>query len=77
MAQRKPVPTPNAAPDEISLDHVTTTFVPKTDLGRRRLARRAEVVRSGIPLLTLNELDREIAERRGGVEPRESNESSR
>ncbi len=65
MAQRKPIPTDDH--NEIPLDEVTANFVPKTELGRLLLALRAEGVRSGIPLLTLDELDREIAERRGGI----------
>ena len=51
MAQRKPIPTANDHPEEIPLDEVTANFVPKTELGRRLLALRADDVRSGIPML--------------------------
>ena len=71
MAQRKPVPTANDDHEEIPLDKVTATFVPKTELGRRLLALRKEIVRSGIPMLSNDDLDREIAERRGGVQLRD------
>lgn len=66
MAQRNPIPPANDH-DEIPLDEVTANFVPKTELGRRLLALRAEGVRSGVPPLSADELDREVAERRGGV----------
>ena len=67
MAQRKPIPTANDPHEEIPLDEVTANFVPKTEFGRRMLALRAEIVRSGIPMLSDDDLDREIAERRGGT----------
>jgi hypothetical protein len=67
IAQRKPTPPRVEANDEIPLDEVTATFVPKTELGRRLRALRAEIVHSGIPMLRDEDLDREIAERRGGT----------
>ena len=39
---------------------------PRTQLGRRLAALRAEIVASGTPLLGDGELEEEIAERRGG-----------
>ena len=39
---------------------------PRTQLGRRLVALRAEVVASGAPLLDDDELEKEIAECRGG-----------
>ena len=69
MADRIPVePTDKT---DVPLDEVTATYVPRTELGRRLLGLRAEIVRSGIPLLSREDLEREIAERRGGVELRE------
>ena len=68
MNQSNPIPSddpPNET--ETPLDHVTATYVPRTELGRKLLALRAEAVRSGIPLLDWDELEREIAERRGGT----------
>lgn len=38
-----------------------------TDLGKRLLEARRRIEQSGIPLLNREELDRERAERRGGV----------
>lgn len=38
-----------------------------TDLGKRLLEARRQIEQSGIPLLNREELDRERAERRGGV----------
>lgn len=42
-------------------------FVPTTDFGRRLLALRRQAIAEGQPLLTREELEREIAERRGGI----------
>ena len=41
-----------------------------TPMGRALLEARREIEQSGLPLLTREELDRERAERRGGVESR-------
>lgn len=49
----------------------TTTDTPRTDLGRRLFALRTEIVRSGTPLLGWDDLERELAERRGGTGLRE------
>jgi hypothetical protein len=44
-----------------------TQYVPKTPLGRRLMELHAEVVASGQPLLeSWDDLEREVAERRGG-----------
>lgn len=40
-------------------------------LGKKLRELRAQIVASGIPLLNDEELDREIAERRGGIRPDE------
>ncbi|MCY7278806.1 MAG: hypothetical protein LH702_34995 [Phormidesmis sp. CAN_BIN44] len=40
---------------------------PTSPLGKKLREIRAQIVASGIPLLNDEELDREIAERRGGV----------
>lgn len=42
-------------------------FVPTTDLGRTLLGLRRQAIAEGQPLLTRSELEREVAERRGGV----------
>jgi len=42
-------------------------FQPKTALGRRLWELRKKIVASGEPLLDWEDLEREIAERRGGV----------
>jgi hypothetical protein len=42
-------------------------FQPKTPLGRRLWELRKQIVASGEPLLDSEDLEREIAERRGGV----------
>lgn len=42
-------------------------FQPKTPLGRRLWELRKRIVASGEPLLDWDDLEREIAERRGGV----------
>ena len=47
-----------------------TDFVPTTEFGRRLLELRRRAIAAGQPLLTREELEREIAERRGGVDGR-------
>jgi hypothetical protein len=42
---------------------------PKTPLGRRLWEIRARIVASGEPLLGWKEIEREVADRRGGHEP--------
>lgn len=42
-------------------------YVPRTDFGRELMAIRARIVASGQPLLSWDELEREVAERRGGT----------
>ena len=77
MTQRTPTRTPEASNEgESPLDEVTATYVPRTELGRCLLELRAKAVRAGMPLLTREELEREIAERRGGVEWLEYQERS-
>ncbi len=43
------------------------SYQPKTPLGRKLLEVRAAMIAAGEPMLTLEEVEREIAERRGGV----------
>ena len=52
---------------EPSLILVDKGFQPKTPLGRRLRELRKRIVASGEPLLDWDDLEREIAERRGGV----------
>jgi hypothetical protein len=42
------------------------SFTPKTPLGKKLLAIRRNIIADGLPLLTQEEIGREIAERRGG-----------
>ena len=41
-------------------------YAPRTELGRKLMELRARIVASGQPLLSWEELEREVAERRGG-----------
>jgi hypothetical protein len=41
-------------------------FTPRTPLGKRLLAIRNHIIADGLPLLTQEEIEGEIAERRGG-----------
>jgi hypothetical protein len=41
-------------------------FRPRTPLGKKLLAIRNNIIADGLPLLTREEIEREIAERRGG-----------
>jgi len=47
---------------------VQTQPLPRSPLGQRLRVLRARIVASGLPLLNDDELDQEIAERRGGIE---------
>ena len=42
-------------------------FTPRTELGKRLAALRAEILASGTPLLSPADLDKELAEARGGI----------
>lgn len=54
------------------MSSVDEPYVPKTELGRRLMELREEIVASGQPLLdSWEDLEREIAERRGGHYDRE------
>jgi hypothetical protein len=61
LAQGGPQPQPEPA-DADDID-----FVPTTDFGRRLLELRRRAIADGQPLLTRGELEREVAERRGGI----------
>lgn len=64
---RKPVCEPKA-PRETADTGATPapdSMPPRTALGARLLRLRKEIVRSGLPLLGWEDLDREVAERRG------------
>jgi len=47
---------------------VQTQSLPRSPLGQRLRELRARIVASGLPLLNDDELDQEIAERRGVIE---------
>jgi hypothetical protein len=52
----------------IEVEHSSSEeFVPRTELGRRLWELRKKIVASGEPLLSRDEIEREVAERRGGV----------
>jgi hypothetical protein len=63
---RGPAPTP--ASDATSSEE----FVPRTPLGRKLWALRQQIIASGIPLLTAEEIEAELAEQRR--EPGDSEE---
>jgi hypothetical protein len=47
--------------------HEPELFTPRTPLGKRLLAIRNNIIAEGLPLLTREEIEKEIAERRGGL----------
>ncbi len=47
---------------------VEPAYQPRTDLGRELWELRQKIVAAGEPLLDADEIDREVARRRGGVE---------
>ena len=46
----------------------TLSYAPKTQLGKKLLAIRAKIVDSGTPLLNWEEIEKEVAARRGGLQ---------
>lgn len=44
-------------------------YQPRTELGRELWDLRQKIIASGEPLLDAEEIDREVARRRGGIEP--------
>ena len=65
----KPAGAVDAAP--VSGRHPATgapEYQPRTGLGRELWALRQKIVASGEPLLNAEEIEREVARRRGGVE---------
>ena len=48
-----------------SAEHNTPIYTPRSDLGRRLMAIRERIVRSGAPLLDRDGVEREVTERRG------------
>jgi hypothetical protein len=57
----------NAAPSEALFDETWANYQPKTALGRKLLELRRAYLASGGTLLSADELDEEIRERRGGI----------
>jgi hypothetical protein len=47
--------------------HDPVDFVPTTDWGREMMAMRAEMIAAGLPLLTDEEAEIELASRRGSL----------
>lgn len=67
-AQRAPDPQDGLDAQPIDPELIDDTdFVPTTDFGRQLLEIRRRAIAKGQPLLTREELEREIAERRGGI----------
>ncbi|MGH7488631.1 MAG: hypothetical protein ACREMY_23980 [bacterium] len=62
-AKRHPQTDQSSLPEE--------EFKPRTPLGRRLWELRKRIIASGQPLLDWDDLEREIAERRGGVSERD------
>lgn len=75
MAQRNPIPTfEESNADTTPIEDASAPYVPRTELGRRLTALRREIVQSGTPLLDWDDIEREVAERRGSVALREYEE---
>jgi len=55
----------NVPPDVRPMEGI---YTPRTDLGRKLWEIRARIVASGEPLLDWDEIDKEVAERRGEVD---------
>lgn len=68
MAQKMPETEPAQDEPRIHAWHVDDVeFTPTTAFGRRLLELRRRAIAEGQPLLTREELEREVADRRGGV----------
>ena len=48
-------------------DENAPAFIPRTPLAKRLWELRQEVLASGVPLLSLDEIRQELQDRRGGV----------
>ena len=74
-ASRVSTTATDAKPGERSTDEVANALAQaqqaKTPLGRRLWEIRARIVASGTPLLSWDEIDREVQERRGGSRQRD------
>lgn len=55
---------------EAEIRHQTELLQPRTSLGRKMAETRARIIVSGEQLLDWDEIEQEIAERRGGIEER-------
>jgi hypothetical protein len=55
------------APNGTRSDEREAVYEPRTDFGRELMAIRARIVASGQPLLSWEDLERAIAERRSGA----------
>jgi hypothetical protein len=56
-------------PDTVAAVPVEPEYVPRTPLGRKLMRLRKRIEKSGVPLLDWDDLEREIAERRGARNP--------
>ena len=54
-------------PDTATNGEVTQVFAPRTPLGKKLWELRKKQLASGEPLLTLDEVRREVQTRRGGI----------
>lgn len=69
LVEEEHKPTPEMIPEqdwENDLANTEDESVPNTDLGQRLQAARAKILTSGLPMLNSEELEQEIADRRGG-----------
>ena len=57
----------NLAPDTTVKSENEIAFQPKSPLGKKLWERRKQILAAGIPSLSKDEIEKEIAERRGGV----------
>lgn len=63
----EPTATGNDVDDAQGADTATLDYVPRTELGQLALAARREYIAAGGSFLSRDEIEREVAERRGGT----------
>jgi hypothetical protein len=59
-------PATTEVDDEVNEAEWIANYQPRTPLGRLLKELRAQIIASGQPLLTLEEIQQEVADRRGG-----------
>jgi hypothetical protein len=58
----------SAEKESVEESQPSVAYTPKTPLGKKLLALRERIIAEGLPLLNREEIEKEIADRRGGYQ---------